>query len=51
MAGRARVMIVFFSALMRPQLEDCVQVWGPQKKKDLELLGMVRRRLQRQSKG
>ena len=29
---------------MRPQLEYCIQVWGPQHRKDVELLKSVQRR-------
>ncbi|TRZ18575.1 hypothetical protein HGM15179_008487 [Zosterops borbonicus] len=39
------------SALTRSHLECCIQLWGPQHKKDVELLEQVRRRPQRCSEG
>ena len=51
-ASRDRVVMVpLYSALMRPHLQYCIQVWGLQYKKDGELLERVQRRPQRCSEG
>lgn len=42
--GVRKMILPLYSALMRPHLQWCIQLWGPQHKEDVNLLEQAQRR-------
>ena len=49
--GLGEVILPFYTVLVRPHLEYCIQMWNSQYRRDMDLLGHVQRRTTKMIQG
>ncbi len=50
-SGSRKVISTLYSALVRPHLEQCIQMWSPQHRRDVDLLKCIHSRATKMIQG